>query len=455
MGAEISESAVRALGVFGLTTDDVGRDDVGPPDRARRAVRELEATLRAGEVALVTGPSGSGKSTLLRAVRARVEKRAGHVIDVDAVLAQVLGRASGWRVIDVLAPAPGEVADALASLSAAGLADAKISTRRVGALSDGERARLGIAMAMRAAGASGPLVTILIDGLAEALDDANGAAVCRTLARWVRSRKNVRVVAASVRRQVGDWLSPDRLIQAHGGQYRPQVPPQTDGDAPGIGIEVGGLPDYQRLAHLHYRTRRPATCVRVLAARAPRSANPVGVLVVSMPTLNGAWRSMAWPGDYAGAAITRREAAARINTDIRCISRLIVDPAWRGRGIGRSLVRAYLDAPLTRRTETISAMGAMCPVFRRAGMQEWCVPPPARDERLIQHVEAAGLRTWMLADVDEVVRAIQKHGFLDKALRVWAMAHGPTRALVGADVREIVRAAARSVIHRPRAYTAG
>jgi predicted GNAT family acetyltransferase len=140
----------------------------------------------------------------------------------------------------------------------------------------------------------------------------------------------------------------------------------------------------------------------------------VGVLVVSRPTLNGAWRELAWPGRYSG---DRREGARRLNAEVRAISRVIVRPEFRGRGIARRLVRAYLDRPLTPATEAPTSRGRSCPFFVAAGMTEYRLPAPAWDTRLMDALAAGA----------EVERELPR----------WAGAARATRAWAGAPVEQI------------------
>src|SRR5262249_17312146 len=60
-------------------------------------------------------------------------------------------------------------------------------------------------------------------------------------------------------------------------------------------IVEGRRADHDALARFHYRAGPPATCVRVLSAADRQTGELIGVLTVSMPTLNAPWRSEAWP----------------------------------------------------------------------------------------------------------------------------------------------------------------
>jgi GNAT superfamily N-acetyltransferase len=268
----------------------------------------------------------------------------------------------------------------------------------------------------------------------------------------------VRVIVASPRERCAEWLSADIAIDAPTGhverlrECRAHLANAPRPHADSITISNGTINDYRAMARWHYRAGAPATCVRVLAAK--HGAETIGVLVVSMPTLNGAWRERAWPGCYTGARVSKQTAAARLNRDIRCISRVIVDPRYRGRGVGARLVRHYLQSPLTRRTEAVAAMGAASPMFTRAGMREWIGERTKRDSRLIDGLHQANLRPWYIADVRAMVRRAHRDRSLEKALRAWAMKHGATRRLTGGPIEDIIAAAARSIVQRPRAYTA-
>lgn len=60
---------------------------------------------------------------------------------------------------------------------------------------------------------------------------------------------------------------------------------------------------------------------------------------------------------------------ALLNAEVRCISRVIVHPSFRGLGIGVGLVRHALDTATTPYTEAIAAMGWVHPLFEKAGME--------------------------------------------------------------------------------------
>ena len=176
-----------------------------------------------------------------------------------------------------------------------------------------------------------------------------------------------------------------------------------------------------------------------------------GVLVASRPTLNGWWRELAWPGVYGGRDRTR--AALAINAGLRTISRVVVDPRWRSMGGGVALVRAYLASPLTRDTETVAAMGRICPIFERAGM--------TRHERGVGKEELELERSLRQAGVDvrRLVEAEYAEGVLARRrvreiVEVWTRRSGATRGLLGESAATLGAAVASRVLWRAPAYVA-
>jgi GNAT superfamily N-acetyltransferase len=220
-----------------------------------------------------------------------------------------------------------------------------------------------------------------------------------------------------------------------------------------IRIERAGIADYDALARFHYRSGRPATVVRILRAIDPVDETLCAVLVISMPTIDGAWRRLAWPGHYDQQRIGKRQALARINAELRTISRVIVEPRYRALGIARRLVRAYLDNPLTPATEAVAAMGIACPFFRRAGMTEYRLPPSRADARLLDALAHARLAPDALADVESSARAA-RDPFLSRELRTWASWSKPGRSVRGWAPEDIAPIAATCLLARPIAFCA-
>ena len=202
---------------------------------------------------------------------------------------------------------------------------------------------------------------------------------------------------------------------------------------------------YASLAHLHYRAGSPATLAGVWGARIGRDL--AGVLVVSAPVLNGPWRGLAWGPGF--------DASPRaVNRSVRCISRLIIDPRFRGIGIATALVRAYLASPLTPCTEALAAMGRACPCFERAGMRAVAFPPSRRDRRLSHRLAVLGIDPCRLVHAPTCGALLREHASLGPALRRWANDSRATRARRDADPIDLAVCAAAALASPRVAYTA-
>lgn len=220
-----------------------------------------------------------------------------------------------------------------------------------------------------------------------------------------------------------------------------------------LAVRAGDRRDWEALSRFHYVAGAPATVVGVLAIDAPGEREPAGVLVVSMPTLDAPWRERAWPGRYrSGAGVSKREAACRLNAEVRTISRVVVDPRWRGMGLARRLVGAYLRDPLTPATEAAAAMGACCPFFALAGMREFHLPPTRAAARLSGVLSGLGVTALDLACWGAGREA---PALLRRELRLWAREHRATRARCGAPVGQLMSWAAAALLAPRIAYAAG
>ena len=193
-------------------------------------------------------------------------------------------------------------------------------------------------------------------------------------------------------------------------------------------FERGTLRDYQALAQFHYRGSHPGaaksvfrvvheamTVVGRYLAR-PAEREIAAVLVISLPHLSCALRTIATGGRYAG--LSRREAAAAQNRELRTISRVIVEPRWRGCGLAVRLVRHALanPDPHVLFTEALAAMGRVHPFFDRAGMTRYERPPDAPAQRLLDVMAHVRFEPQALASRSAATSRIES---MPEATRTW------------------------------------
>lgn len=200
--------------------------------------------------------------------------------------------------------------------------------------------------------------------------------------------------------------------------------------SPGFLFAPGTRADYLALARFHYRAGPPVKSSRYFTLRTDdQSRSLVGVLVVSPPVLNGTWRRAAWPHWPALHTTDRREAARALNANLRVISRVIIDPRYRGLGLASQLVREYLANPLTPRTEALAAMGTLHPFFDHAGMRRVPIPTSRRDARLAHVLASLNLEPWMLVAPWALPPRLRRSQRLARAIRRWALDSAATRRL--------------------------
>ena len=166
----------------------------------------------------------------------------------------------------------------------------------------------------------------------------------------------------------------------------------------GFRIEPGTLDDFRALAAFHYRSHHPGAATSVLRLPHRDEPAPVGVLVRSLPALACGLRDRALRNRYV--ALSPRERGVVLNREIRCISRVVIEPRFRGLGLAVRLVRFALEHSENESliaTEALAAMGRISPFFERAGMRRFDHAPSSRPA--YERYEAA-LRTAELSPTD-------------------------------------------------------
>jgi GNAT superfamily N-acetyltransferase len=241
----------------------------------------------------------------------------------------------------------------------------------------------------------------------------------------------------------------------------------------GLRVSPGTMADYAALRQFHYRRGRPGVVVDVLRIThaAPTvvgrflqregESQTVAVLVRSLPALACRLRDVATAHRYAG--LNARDAAITLNREVRCISRVIVDPRFRSLGLAVRLVRHALEHPHDGviYTEALAAMGRVSPFFEHAGMARFDQPLRARPNhaRLLDALESIGLSPAILTSRRAVEAHVQPltaeaRSFLDHELRRWHSAvHRTPRTRLKAMTFEQLRCAARDeLLSRPVYY---
>ncbi|WP_175517152.1 ATP-binding cassette domain-containing protein [Planctomicrobium piriforme] len=160
--------------------------------------RDLQFSVQPGSVVLFTGESGSGKSSLLRSAAEQLKAAGARVISLaDLTL-------DDRCLVDLL---PGAVADGLALLAACGLGEAQLMLRTPSELSDGQRYRFLLALAV-----SQQADWIVADEFTATLDRRLARVIASNLSR-LANRTGIGFLLVTTHEDIVDDLAADVHIR--------------------------------------------------------------------------------------------------------------------------------------------------------------------------------------------------------------------------------------------------
>ncbi len=181
-----------------------------------------------------------------------------------------------------------------------------------------------------------------------------------------------------------------------------------------LAIVPGRLEDYKRLAHYHYCDRRPGPIAAIFAVRPGAKSKlkfytpTIAVVVYSMPVPEVGLRDAATGGFFAG--FDRSTKCTLLNKHVRCISRVIVEPRFRGLGLASRLIRETMPRLDVAIIEAMAIMGLVNPFLERAGMIAYRSQIPVRSVRLIEAFGSVGIEQTQLSEPSEVQTSIDQLG---------------------------------------------
>lgn len=208
-----SSRAARVIEMFGLNTRR-------PRDSEASAPKAPEDGLSAsvchpGTITLITGPSGAGKSSLLRSLHAQ---HAAVALDVAAI---DLPEKPIVDCFDLLS-----LQETLLLLSRVGLGEAWSYIRTPAELSDGQRWRLRLALAVHACRHSGPQrkAVLIADEFAALLDRVTARVVSRAFRRMIDAHiaPALSAIVATSHDDLIEALMPDLVVRCDFGRVEIQ-----------------------------------------------------------------------------------------------------------------------------------------------------------------------------------------------------------------------------------------
>ncbi|MGA1980475.1 MAG: hypothetical protein ABSG99_07960 [Sedimentisphaerales bacterium] len=194
-------------------------------------------------------------------------------------------------------------------------------------------------------------------------------------------------------------------------------------------IVCGDFEDYKKLARFHYRDSRPGAYTAIFVIKPDKgiSKEPVGVIVYTMPSVGAELRNIATGNLFAG--FDNRMRLALINKNIRCISRVIIEPRFRGLGLASRLVRETMPEMGVPVIEAMAVMGLVNPFFEKAGMKAYAAKMPVRCIQLVEAFSVVGIEEDELIDAEGVQRKVERLGwqegeFIESEIRHFLQSYG-------------------------------
>ncbi len=197
----VSERTLRALAVFGLPAARAGRAPSG-----LAAAGQAAGALAVAPCVLLAGPSGSGKSTALAALARRERARGTRVVRVRAAALERDARTPPEILRRGVMPM-------LALLSRCGLSDASLLATPACRMSEGQRWRLALCVALcRGTRGSVARTLVIADELCGGLDAlaalgvlSGAASVCARTPGLVLAGASARDDVAAMARGMSRW----------------------------------------------------------------------------------------------------------------------------------------------------------------------------------------------------------------------------------------------------------
>ncbi len=208
-----------------------------------------------------------------------------------------------------------------------------------------------------------------------------------------------------------------------------------------INICKGNMDDYRKLARFHYREHSlgPYVAIYALKTKNLSSTNEtVGVIVYKMPAPALELRNVATSGIFTG--FDRTTQLNIVNNNIRCISRVIIDPRFRSLGLASWLVAQTMPKVKITIVESLAVMGKVNPFFEKAGMKKYSANIPARCLQLKEAFSIVDIEEAQLINpsvVHEKMESLtsKKKAFIEYQIRLFLQSYGRRRMMTHSQER--------------------
>jgi hypothetical protein len=130
----------------------------------------------------------------------------------------------------------------------------------------------------------------------------------------------------------------------------------------------------------------------------------------------------------------RATGLAIVNKTIRCISRVIIEPRFRGLSLASTLVHETMPRMNVPIIEAVAVMGLVNPFFEKAGMKAYYAKPAARCIQLIEAFSIVGIEEAEIIWPRKVQRKIEslqpsKAEFIEQQIKTFLQSYGKRRQM--------------------------
>ncbi len=416
--------------------------DFGIPPRETpfTIVEDLDVEFCPGRIILLTGASGSGKSSILH----RIAEQAGDAVWVGR------GRFPTDRaIVDAIAPRK-PLALVLEILTACGLGEPRLWIRSFNDLSDGEKFRASLARAVGASLSGKSASPIFCDEFTAILHRRMAKAIAYNLRKLV-SRTGLVLVVATTHADIVSDLQPDQIIRLGGSV--PEVQTKSPRKRAmslqrSVDIVRGSVKDYRAFSPMHYRNRDGLGFVdKVFLLKEKHDGTLLGILVFAHAPMELSQRNRSTNGRFV-------RNLRRLNKELRILRRLVMHPDVRGCGLGHWFVRKTMPKVGVRFVECLAAMGAVNPVFERAGMvRVGRCPLPKGRLTLLKRMQEWRVDPFATGFVRKIAKYPRVRQMVEKTVQDWIDAtHGGSKYEVkGRPALELAQAF-RQLLGEPPMY---
>jgi GNAT superfamily N-acetyltransferase len=202
-------------------------------------------------------------------------------------------------------------------------------------------------------------------------------------------------------------------------------------------IVCGDLADYTHLACYHYRRDQPVGVKAVFILRPKRAigslgSKPAGAIVYTMPVPCVELRNTATGNVFKG--LDRQTQLALLNRNVRCISRVVIEPRFRGIGLATRLVRQTLPQMNVPIVEAVGVMPLVNPFLERAGMRAFAPRLRLEHVELVEALSIAGIEEDELIDPSGVQKKLDAlpestTSFVEARIQRFLKSHGKRRTM--------------------------